>query len=403
VPDWQSGQKQFGHFLPFTVGSLYAWSESPYNDAEVKILKRFATIIDLTFRRYTELQKSEANARDALRRASLDRVRAETASMRTTMDLEKITPMIWNELTTLGVPFIRCGVFIMDDEQEQIHTFLSTPDGNAIAAFHLPYSTPGTSANVLFHWRKKEMYEEHWDEAAFIEWTKNLVEIGAISSAEKYLTKNQPTNLDLYFFPFLQGMLYVGSEAPLNNDEIHLVQALAHAFSTAYARYEDFNKLEGAKEQIEKTLVDLKQAQAQLVQSEKMASLGELTAGIAHEIQNPLNFVNNFSEVNNELISEMVDEVDKGNTEEVKAIAKNVQQNLEKILSHGKQADGIVKGMLQHSRRSSAVKEPTDINKLADEYLRLAFHGLRAKDKSLSAGQAGSRREDFAAAQGHLI
>ena len=172
VPDWQAGQKQYGHFLPFSVGCLYAWSENPYNDAEIKILKRFASIIDLTFRRYIELQKSEANAREAVRRASLDRVRAETASMRTTADLERITPLIWNELTTLGVPFIRCGVFIMDEEQELIHTFLSTPDGKAIAAFHLPYNTPGTSAQVLIHWRKKEMYKDHWDEAAFMEWTK---------------------------------------------------------------------------------------------------------------------------------------------------------------------------------------------------------------------------------------
>jgi len=109
------------------------------------------------------------------------------------------------------------------------------------------------------------------------------------------------------------------------------------------------------------------------------------TAGIAHEIQNPLNFVNNFSEVSNELISEMVDEVDKGNTHEVKIIAKDVQQNLEKILHHGKRADAIVKGMLQHSRSSSGQKEATDINALTDEYLRLAYHGLRAKDKSFNA------------------
>ena len=116
-----------------------------------------------------------------------------------------------------------------------------------------------------------------------------------------------------------------------------------------------------------------------------MASLGELTAGIAHEIQNPLNFVNNFSEVSNELIVEMVDEVDKGNTAEVKVIAQDIKQNLEKILHHGKRADAIVKGMLQHSRSSSGQKEPTDINALCDEYLRLCYHGLRAKDKSFNA------------------
>ncbi len=139
------------------------------------------------------------------------------------------------------------------------------------------------------------------------------------------------------------------------------------------------------KEAVENTLKELQSTQAQLIQSEKMASLGELTAGIAHEIQNPLNFVNNFSELNTELIKEMVEEVDKGNITEVKAIAKDIQDNEEKINHHGKRADAIVKGMLQHSRSSSGQKEPTDINALADEYLRLAYHGLRAKDKSFNA------------------
>ena len=138
-------------------------------------------------------------------------------------------------------------------------------------------------------------------------------------------------------------------------------------------------------EEIQSTLSELKTTQAQLVQSEKMASLGELTAGIAHEIQNPLNFVNNFSELNNELIGELVDEVDKGNTAEAKLIAADIRENSEKINHHGKRADAIVKGMLQHSQSSSGKKEPTDINALADEYLRLAYHGLRAKDKSFNA------------------
>jgi signal transduction histidine kinase/ligand-binding sensor domain-containing protein len=137
--------------------------------------------------------------------------------------------------------------------------------------------------------------------------------------------------------------------------------------------------------QLQKSLEDLKSTQMQLVQQEKMASLGELTAGIAHEIQNPLNFVNNFSEVNREMISEMKDEIDKGNYDEVKIIANDIEDNEEKINHHGKRADAIVKGMLQHSRQSSGKREPTDINALCDEYLRLSYHGMRAKDKSFDA------------------
>ncbi|MBK8607789.1 MAG: HAMP domain-containing histidine kinase [Chitinophagaceae bacterium] len=134
------------------------------------------------------------------------------------------------------------------------------------------------------------------------------------------------------------------------------------------------------------SLENLQAAQAQLVQAEKMASLGELTAGIAHEIQNPLNFVNNFSEVNTELLAELEEELKNGNQEEVKQLIQDLKDNETKIVHHGKRADTIVKNMLQHSRTSSTgVKEPTDINALADEYLRLAYHGLRAKNKSFNA------------------
>jgi signal transduction histidine kinase len=139
------------------------------------------------------------------------------------------------------------------------------------------------------------------------------------------------------------------------------------------------------RDQVAHTLTELQATQAQLIQKEKMASLGELTAGIAHEIQNPLNFVNNFSEVSAELVDELEEEATAGNTEEVLSITADLKQNLEKIHHHGKKADSIVKGMLQHSRSSSGEKQLTDINKLVEEYLHLAYHGLRAKDKDFNA------------------
>ena len=143
--------------------------------------------------------------------------------------------------------------------------------------------------------------------------------------------------------------------------------------------------IEEANQALNDSIEELKATQAQLVHSEKMASLGELTAGIAHEIKNPLNFVNNFSEVSKELLDEMNQELKKGNFDLVAEIAEDVNLNLEKILHHGKRADGIVKGMLQHSRSNSGKKEAVALNNFIDEFLRLAYHGLKAKDKSFNA------------------
>jgi signal transduction histidine kinase len=143
--------------------------------------------------------------------------------------------------------------------------------------------------------------------------------------------------------------------------------------------------LQQQKQKVESTLTELKSTQAQLIQSEKMASLGELTAGIAHEIQNPLNFVNNFSEVNAELIDEAELAMDDGKIEEAKELLTTLRNNQSRINQHGKRADAIVKGMLQHSRESKGQKEPTDLNALAFEYFTLSYQGMRAKDKSFNA------------------
>ncbi|MDO8997013.1 MAG: GAF domain-containing protein [Sediminibacterium sp.] len=170
-----------------------------------------------------------------------------------------------------------------------------------------------------------------------------------------------------------------------NQEDIDLLNLFAPLAATAIDNARLFNKTKILLEEAKQRTVELNNTQHQLIQQEKLASLGELTAGIAHEIQNPLNFVNNFSEISSELIDEMSAELVKGDIEEATKIANDIKQNLEKITYHGKRADAIVKGMLQHSRSGSTQKELTDLNQLCDEYLRLAYHGLRAKDKSFNA------------------
>jgi signal transduction histidine kinase len=385
IPDWKSGKKQFGCFLAISSGILYTWSEYEFAVAEVNILKRFAAVIDLTFRRFYELQQSETNAKEAVRQASLDRVRAEIASMRTTNDLDKIIPLIWAELLKLGIHFVRCGVFIMDEKKELMHAFLSTPAGQAIASVDIQFDKSRKLGKSVKQWRLNKPYIEHWHGEDFEFFIDILLAGGAIKSRAEYHTQIPREGLFIHCMPFLQGMLYVGNTTRLEEDEIKLIQSVADAFSTAYSRYEDFVKLESAKIQVEKSLNDLKSTQSLLIQSEKMASLGEMTAGIAHEIQNPLNFVNNFSEVNAELTNELREHLQNENYSEARRIAAEIETNEQKIIHHGKRADSIVKNMLLHSRSSTGQKEPTEINNLVSEYLRLAFHGLRAKDKTFSA------------------
>jgi signal transduction histidine kinase len=337
-------------------------------------------------------------------KSAIDRFRAEIATMRTSSDLERITPLVWQELNSLGISFIRCGVFIFDENTERVRMHLSTPQGKALATSDFSYHDMDIIKGAISHWRDKKIFRETWNPDDIKNWYRFLARQGLIDSIEAYMDHQEiPDSLHLHFVPFRQGVIYAGCKRPLNDENLGAIQSLADAFSVAYSRYEDFYQLDIKNRELADALNELKAAQDQLVQQEKLASLGQLTAGIAHEIKNPLNFVNNFSELSLELLEEAKEELvsleqlvtsDGGNNAAgssdqgdgkireictmITELLGDIDINIRKIHEHGSRADGIVKSMLMHSRGSNGNVQPTDLNNLVREYTNLSFHGMRA-------------------------
>ncbi len=257
-PNFTEDDVQYGYYFHYEEGGVFAWTEKELLEEEINIFRKFKSVLSLTYRRYIDLKEAEARSVEAVRQASLDRVRAEIASMRTSEDLNHITPIIWRELKNLEVPFFRCGVFIVDEKNEKVRVYLTTPDGKSLGVLHLPFESNKLTSNTVDYWRKKQVYKEHWSKEEFINWTHSMVEMGQVQNEITYQgSAEPPESLDLHFVPFTQGMLYVGDTSPLSDGKLQLVKTLAEAFSIAYARYEDFKNLEEAKVEVESALSEL--------------------------------------------------------------------------------------------------------------------------------------------------
>jgi len=390
LPTWQKLHCAF-----FKTGYLVIITQLPC--AEEEIFKRFAQAFDGTYTRFLDLKKSEAQTRQAQIEVALERVRARALAMQQPEELKEVAEVLRQEMGLLGVEELEtCSIYINDENAEKAECWYALKD---LHSEEKKLVNDHFALNLNDTWVGREMlsfYNSSAKQISIVMAGANRLEwiryCEANSAPFRGYYGDEIPDRTYHLYKFSHGAIGAASAGDISEESWSLLNRAASVFSLAYSRFKDLTqarldlqRLKEEKQRAEDALSNLQAAQKQLVQSEKMASLGELTAGIAHEIQNPLNFVNNFSEVSKELLDEMNDELEKGNLDDVRDIMKDVIQNLEKINHHGKRADGIVKGMLQHSRSSSGVKEPTDINALCDEYLRLSYHGLRAKDKSFNA------------------